>query len=682
MYLNILQNSHHCSDIGPDQGARLCKCVLRTWKKRWFILRSGRMSGDPDVLEYYKNDHSKKPIRVIDLHFCEQVDAGLTFKKKEFQDSFVFDIKTIERTFYLVAETEEEMNKWVRSICQICGFNQSDENADVAKNAAIGSQTPRSSIVDFGGSVQALVGDHSTHSSSHASQPSVFTFENPIQAQPILSSSAPQDYLFLHQCMSKKTENSRSASFSQHGSTKRDGDTTSEKLSEANSHCVNGISGQIHGFHVLPKPEKQHIEQRVTTAYDLPRSLGYDGAAKYGSPGLDNDDEEVYTFNTPNSTLCRRLSEISTDSYDIPSTPMSCHNIPRTFTFDRNHNPLSTSSGDSAAAPPPRPPKPVPIDRKPEWGSPKQCTRNSKGKQASSAATIPRRNTLPAVDNNRLHRASSCETYDYPRHATNNEGLSVESVNDGFSSYLRSKCTSSRSESLESEDNYVPMNPGSLSSFVTTTAESCQDVYIPMSPGPHHFDFPGFSSATFPTRKGSTASLCHKPNFPGDLLPPPVNRNLKPDRKSKQGPMESRNNTFIDELPFKSPVTRSWSRPVAAVNPISSQNCRPLSTQSVTSTDSGDSEENYVPMNPISTSPMNAVTGSPGARKPGSVDYLSLDFQPSSPGPHRKPSTSSVTSDEKVDYVQVDKERTQALQNTMQEWTDVRQSSEPLKSLK
>lgn len=86
------------------------------------------MSGDPDVLEYYKNDHSKKPIRVIDLHCCEQVDAGLTFKRKEFQDSFVFDIKTSDRTFYLVAETEEEMNKWVRSICQLCGFNQSDES--------------------------------------------------------------------------------------------------------------------------------------------------------------------------------------------------------------------------------------------------------------------------------------------------------------------------------------------------------------------------------------------------------------------------------------------------------------------------------------------------------------------------------------------------------------------------
>lgn len=86
------------------------------------------MSGDPDVLEYYKSDHAKKPIRIIDLHCCEQVDSGLTFKRKEFQDSFVFDIKTAERTFYLVAETEEEMNRWVHSICQLCGFNQSEDN--------------------------------------------------------------------------------------------------------------------------------------------------------------------------------------------------------------------------------------------------------------------------------------------------------------------------------------------------------------------------------------------------------------------------------------------------------------------------------------------------------------------------------------------------------------------------
>lgn len=52
---------------------------LQAWKKRWFVLRSGRLSGDPDVLEYYKNDHAKKPIRVIDLNLCEQVKHYLCY---------------------------------------------------------------------------------------------------------------------------------------------------------------------------------------------------------------------------------------------------------------------------------------------------------------------------------------------------------------------------------------------------------------------------------------------------------------------------------------------------------------------------------------------------------------------------------------------------------------------------
>lgn len=100
---------------------------FQAWKRRWFVLRSGRLTGDPDVLEYYKNDHAKKPIRIIDLNLCQQVDAGLTFNKKEFENSYIFDINTIDRVFYLVADSEEEMNKWVRCICDICGFNPTDE---------------------------------------------------------------------------------------------------------------------------------------------------------------------------------------------------------------------------------------------------------------------------------------------------------------------------------------------------------------------------------------------------------------------------------------------------------------------------------------------------------------------------------------------------------------------------
>lgn len=95
--------------------------------------------------------------------------------------------------------------------------------------------------------------------------------------------------------------------------------------------------------------------------------------------------------------------------------------------------------------------------------------------------------------------------------------------------HQRSKAPLTRSDSGNSDDNYVPMNPGS-SPLSAAQADSPKNIYIPMSPGPHHFDFPGFS-ATLPARKGSCASLCHRPSRLSDVTPPPINRNLKPNRK-------------------------------------------------------------------------------------------------------------------------------------------------------
>lgn len=643
------------------------------WKKRWFILRSGRMSGDPDVLEYYKNDHSKKPIRVIDLHCCEQVDAGLTFKRKEFQDSFVFDIKTSHRTFYLVAETEDDMNKWVRSICQICGFNQSEENNDATRSMMSSIHAPRSTPADLSGSIPPLIGERKSSAPAHSSQPVLFTFDTPLRhSQTTLSTSAPQDYLFLHQCRSMKSENVRSASFSQatRSSLLIGSDTAVQKLSQGFAHCLNGMGAQLHGFYSLPKPSKhQHPflgEQQRDSSYDLPRSFGSEGHVRASLPELELENEEVYTFKTPNNAL-------ATDNYDLPTLPGSVYQIPRTFTFDTNHNALGMGATDSAGAPPPRPPKPGQISE--QWGI---MQHNG---ESTSVAANPRRNTLPAVENFRLYRASSFETNDHPQQLSfSSTGQSVESVHDGFSSYLRTKASVARSDSGDSEDNYVPMNPGSSSSpFNTASANNPQSIYIPMSPGPHHFHFPSVCSATLPTRKSSTASPCHRPGRLSDITPPPVDRNLKP----KPTPLDLRNNLVIDEFPHKSPVTKSWIRPAPVMNSISTQNCRPVSTQSITSTDSADSEDNYVAMqNPVSTSPANSGTSSPAPRKCVNIDYLDLDFKPNSPIPHRKPSTSSITSDEKVDYVQVDKEKTQALQNTMLEWTDVRQSSESAKGVK
>uniref|UniRef100_A0A8C6XFK8 GRB2 associated binding protein 2 n=1 Tax=Naja naja TaxID=35670 RepID=A0A8C6XFK8_NAJNA len=558
--------------------------------------------------------------------------------------------------------------------------------ADSLRNVPLVSHGPRSSPAEFSGSNQRLLRERKTSAPSHSSQPTLFTFESPSNhIRSTLSTSAPQDYLFLHQCMSQKSENTRSASFSQATRFFMRSDPSVQKLSQENGHCVNGLGGQLHGFYSLPKPNRHNSELR-DSAYDLPRSFGCYAHTKSSLTGSEtSDSEEVYTFKTPNSTLCKDFGELPADSYDVPGTPLSIYQIPRTFTLDKNHNALAVAaSGDMVAMPPPRPPKPGQAESR--WGSPQQRLMDSEGLSISPVVTtIPRRNTLPAVENCRLHRGSSITGG--PILALRKACFSASRGCKGFlpGGLKTNKTVVARSHSADSEDNYVPMNPGSshLQNTERSNDSSSQHLYIPMSPGPHHLDRVAHSSTTFPAQKGSGGSSQPLRRM-SEIQPPPINRNLKPDRKAKPTPLDLRGNSVIDELPFKSPVTKSWSRPGQTFNSNFSQYCRPTSTQSITSTDSGDSEENYVAMqNPVSASPIPSGKSSPAQKKSStSVDYLALDFQPSSPGPHRKPSTSSVASDEKVDYVQVDKEKTQALQSTMQEWTDVRQSSEPSKTVK
>ncbi|TKS80691.1 GRB2-associated-binding protein 2 GRB2-associated binder 2 [Collichthys lucidus] len=697
-------NQGHCSSSTLTNTTM----VLLAWKKRWFILRSGRMSGDPDVLEYYKNDHSKKPIRVIDLHCCEQVDAGLTFKRKEFQDSFVFDIKTSDRTFYLVAETEEEMNKWVRSICQLCGFNQSDDNHErqsfvLCVKSRLTETTkeepartivklwfrcpfnrgckrdgrlhhmPRSVGADVTGSMAPLTGERKSSAPIHSSQPVLFTFDVP--RAPGLPPATPVHEQEDRECTVKVTTLRRPVSgfllsviagldslgvelpsqpHDLHINLLRWnlGETQEIKahrlyaeipVAFSTSFCSVGLLIKT-GIWRWASPSQENTSYQVhddssqEACYVLPRGYSTEAPAHSGLGEPDLENEEVYTFKTPCNTLATMHSnERPTDNYDLPTPPGSFYQIPRTF--DKNHNALTPSSSESSCAPPPRPPKPS-QGSEGQWGSPHSV--GSQNGDMTSAEFM----AVVNIDFTHtyffpLNTGSSFETNSHHRPIHfNNSGQSVESVNDGFSSYLRTKAPLTRSDSGNSDDNYVPMNPGS-SPLSAAQADSPKNIYIPMSPGPHHFDFPGFS-ATLPARKGSSASLCHRPGRLSDVTPPPINRNLKPNRKSKPTPLDLKNNGIIDELPFKSPVTMSWTRPMPAMNSVSSQHCRPISTQSITSTDSADSEENYVAM----------------------------------------PSTSSVTSDEKVDYVQVDQEKTQALQSTMQEWTDVRQSTEPAKGVK
>uniref|UniRef100_A0A8K9X7J8 PH domain-containing protein n=1 Tax=Oncorhynchus mykiss TaxID=8022 RepID=A0A8K9X7J8_ONCMY len=151
------------------------------WKRRWFVLRSGRLTGDPDVLEYYKHDHARKPIRIINMSLCEQVDAGLTFNKKDLDSSYVFDVRTVERVFYLVADSEEDMNTWVRCICDLCGFNPTDHD-----RPTVTAQTPTVTVT-----------------TGHAPVSTSTTVMAPPHLESVSSQEDGTEYLWLSHCQSK-----------------------------------------------------------------------------------------------------------------------------------------------------------------------------------------------------------------------------------------------------------------------------------------------------------------------------------------------------------------------------------------------------------------------------------------------------------------------------------------------
>lgn len=92
------------------------------WRRRWFVLRhSGELPGQY-FLEYYTDQNCRKLKGKIDLDQCEQVDAGLRFENRKQKYQHMFDVKTPKRVYYLVAESEEDMNKWVEYVCHVCGL--------------------------------------------------------------------------------------------------------------------------------------------------------------------------------------------------------------------------------------------------------------------------------------------------------------------------------------------------------------------------------------------------------------------------------------------------------------------------------------------------------------------------------------------------------------------------------
>lgn len=81
--------------------------VMKTWKRRFFIL-------DENTIGYFKSDMDRDPLRMIQLREvqkvqeCKQSDIMM-------RDN-LFEIVTTSRTFYVQADSPEEMHSWIRAV--------------------------------------------------------------------------------------------------------------------------------------------------------------------------------------------------------------------------------------------------------------------------------------------------------------------------------------------------------------------------------------------------------------------------------------------------------------------------------------------------------------------------------------------------------------------------------------
>ncbi|XP_072231980.1 GRB2-associated-binding protein 1-like [Leuresthes tenuis] len=739
------------------------------WKRRWFVLRSGRLSGEPDVLQYYKNQQSRRPIRTINLNLCEQVDAGLSFTKKELESSFVFDLRTEERTWYLVAESEEDMNRWVTSICLLCGFNPTDEISDrnsSSSSASTTSGTPTISTVT--GSVPPPYDPVSVRHLEH-------------------DSSAEDDYLWLSNCQSHTRPplgSSTSLETDYNDNLYPPPSATSSSSSSSSSPSLPPSSLpplSSSSFRTAPwtvaamtSPLSQSLD--ASTTPDFQKRAGRSRCHPSPHPRKHSLDFHLRPMAIPlsddtHSNVHPGAQSHTTSGYQIPrlaSTPQPP--LPR--------RPSSTPSVDSltqaelhTSTPPPRPPKPPALAAQGEvWGT--------------GPATLPRTNSEPERRDECMDRegylsrsntitnpgctVTSCESFHIPRSLS--DRASLFEFSESFNSYFFNKgmvpLGSVCSEDDDVGENYVPMSAATTEPPVaprmlpSDPADQPQDGnYVPMTPltpslpthlipvtsnlallgrqvpPPAHMGFRNSPitpvvTLTPPLRRNTSGGEVK-------AMPPPIHRNLKPQRKgvcAKQPADKNDGHTAGDPKhktkvkpapleiapvpqdwqevppPVRSPVTRTFTR-----GPSRRRSIRPSSAQSSSpSSDSDDLDDSYVAM---TTSSLSFSAGEAslrlmlhrasegGASSPlilrakgeKQVEYLDLDLHTGRNTPTRQkrctadggPSSNEQggTGEERargartrVDYVVVDPKRTKALKNTREAWHDGRMSTEKEKS--
>ncbi|KAL1766425.1 GRB2-associated-binding protein 3 isoform X1, partial [Sigmodon hispidus] len=560
--------------------------IYYAWRKRWFVLRRGRMSGNPDVLEYYRNKHSSKPIRMIDLSECTVwKHAGPGFVRKEFQNNFVFIVKTTSRTFYLVAKTEEEMHVWVHSISQVCNLNRLEDGADSVESL---SHTPSSLQQSPAGSFHTAHVANSALPKDDPNTNTVATEETRSESEFLFL----PDYLILSNC---ETGRLNHASLP----TRCDSWSNSDRSLEQTS--FDDVF--LEGLQPFTSNNLVHALHHGNGSQDMPSTRS----------------QAALIWNKEINVPSR--NHMSSSSLLESSLNPKIHLEKKQVSLTSGAKELNIVSN----TPPPRPPKPSYLSERRQENQLLLMGYSSSKKPGYNM--VPRRISLSGLD----HVGSwKCDV---------------------------------QSQSLRHRDKRLSLNlPSKFSPMYPTASHSAEDSYVPMSPKgtasslrPHHSqdDYIPMNSSILP-------------ELPADLEPPPVNRDLKPQRKSRPPPLDLRNLSTIRE---HTSLTRTHTVPCNRTSFLSSQR-NGINSARFFATPSSN-EESYIQMDEykiVNSMHSSALTWT----KKFSLDYLALDFNSASPAPVQQKLLFSE--EQRVDYVQVDEQKTQALQSTKQEWTDERQS--------
>ncbi|XP_037335781.2 GRB2-associated-binding protein 1-like [Pungitius pungitius] len=692
------------------------KLRRHAWKRRWFVLRSGRLSGESDVLQYLKNPQARRPIRTINLSLCEQVDAGLSFTKKELESSFVFDLRTEERTWYLVAESEEDMNRWVSSICLLCGFNPTE---DAAQRHAVSGSSSAAAMAAASRSAAAVA--------------AATTGSVPEPCDPV-SAGGPtgdleENYLWLSHCQSHNR-----APLGSSASLETDCNDLPPPSSSSSSSSSSSPSLLPNG---RPAPSSSS-------------SSGFDASVTSDPRGPAGRLRCHPSPHPRKHSLDFRLRPVAIPPSAAPPCPHPCaaagYQVPRPASPAQPRPPRRPSSPTqpelraAARTAPPRPPKPRGAAARGEasQGGQRRATlphcfpELERRDGCVEGGGLPRSNTSP----------NGCDSFSGPRSLCHR--ASMFDFSERFNSYFLNKglvpLGSVCCEDGDVDENYVPMSAATTEPPVAARAPppppsdpsvQLQEAnYVPMTPlapsppahrapgatgdpaslgkwvpPPAHAGFRSSAPLTPPPLRRNTATS--PGGAGGAAMPPPIHRDLKPKhRRVKPAPLDI---TPMQEdwqevpPPVRSPVTRTFTR-----DPSSCRSVGPTSADSSSpSSDSDDPDDSCVAMTTTTTTKTSNLSFSAGeptlrlmlhrASEGGvsspvlrravgdkQVEYLDLDLHSRQRRSAAEGGEQAAAGEEgrargeraRVDYVVVDPRRTKALRSTREAWHDGRMSTE------